>query len=79
METKYVEILNKNTRQIDSIPLDDFIDHKSDSYSNEAIKPKTITQSYRILLSLIKGQIWQTLDHCVRLKYLPTYEWDWSK
>lgn len=72
-----VELMTKKTKEVEEIPLNDFLNHRSTTYAGKSIKPETITQSYNMLRDMIAGQIWQTDDHCVRIKGLPQYAWDW--
>jgi len=77
LDVIYVEVLNKSTKEIELVPMNDFLNHKSSTYAETEIKPKTITQSYNMLRDMVAGQIWQTYDHCVRLANLKNYAWEW--
>lgn len=77
LQVIYVEILNKKTKEIERIPMNDFFNHKSSTYQGVEIKPETITQSFNMLRDMVQGQIFQTIDHCVRIEGLKNYAWEW--
>jgi hypothetical protein len=73
-----VEILNKQTKEVEIIPLNEFINHKSSTYASEVIKPKTLNQSFNMLRDMVAGQVWQSAKHSVRLQGLDCYAWEWN-
>lgn len=72
-----VIILNKLTKEEQTIPARDFLNPKSSTYAGKTIKPFTFNQAYTTLLDLLEGQIYQNIEYAVKLEGVE-YRWDWK-
>lgn len=74
---KSVEVLNKQTKAVETIPIKDFVNPKSSTAVETGLKPKTYHAATEMLIGMLRGEIHQNTSFAVRLEGVEhIFDWD---